>query len=177
MPAMADIDEVQILADPDTHQLLSTTLERENRASNAARAAAVQRNAFAGRDLREVVKEVVEQNKLPDPFITPITERVALSLERRTGKAPKFSAFQSLTLPAGSFKWSSDGKVALPTAKGKRTIRVRVDTARGGLRPPLEGRPVSIVFRNQEFVLVAADLERAKPVGDDDDFDPDAWRR
>lgn len=174
---MAEVDEVQILPDPDTHQLLSTTLERVNRASNAARAAAVQRDAFAGRELREVVKEVVELNKLPDPFITPITERVAASLERRTGKAPKFSAFQSLTLPAGAFKWSSDGKVAMPTAKGKRTIRVRVDTARGGLRPPLEGRPASLVFRNQEFVLIAADVAKAKPVVDDDDFDPDAWRR
>ena len=174
---MADVDEVHILPDPDTHQLLSTTLERVNRASNAARATAVQRDAFAGRDLRDVVKSVVEQNKLPDPFITPITERVAASLERRTGKAPKFSAFQSLTLPSGAFKWSSDGKVAMPTAKGKRTIRVRVDTSRGGLRPPLEGRPVSLVYRNQEFVLVAADTAKAKPVVDDDDFDPDAWRR
>ena len=174
---MADVDEVQILPDPDAHQLLSTTLERVNRASNAARATAVQRGAFAGRELREVVKEVVELNKLPDPFITPIVERVATSLERRTGKVPKFSTLQSLTLPAGAFKWSSDGKVAMPTAKGKRTIRVRVDTARGGLRPPLEGRPVSLVFRNQEFVLVAADIERSKPIIDDDDFDPDAWRR
>jgi hypothetical protein len=174
---MAEIDEVQILADPDTEQLLTATLERVNRASNAARVSALQRNAFAGKELREVVKEIVEQQKLPEPFITPITDRVAASLTRRAGKQPKFSNFQSLTLPAGAFKWSSDGKVAMPTAKGKRTIRVRVDTARGGLRPPLEGRPAMLVFRNKEFFLSAADVERATIATDDDDFDPDAWRR
>ena len=173
---MAEIDEVQILPDPDTHQILTATLERVNRASNLARATAMQRAAFAGKELREVVKEVAEQQKLPDPFITPITERVAASLARRAGKQQKFSAFQSLTFPAGAFKWSSDGKVAMPTAKGKRTIRVRVDTARGGLRPPLEGRPAMLILRNAEFYLSAADIERA-PAPSDDDFDPDAWRR
>ncbi len=174
---MAEIDEVQILTDPDTNQLLSATLERVNRASNLARATAMQRNAFAGKELRDVVREVAEQQKLPDTFVTPITERVAASLTRRAGKQPKFSNYQSLTLPAGAFKWSSDGKVALPTAKGKRTIRVRVDTARGGLRPPLEGRPAMLVFRNAGFYLTAADVERASVATDDDDFDPEAWRQ
>ncbi len=172
---MAEIDEVQILPDPDTHQLLTSTLERVNRASNLARATAMQRDAFFGKELREVVKEVAEQQKLPDPFITPITERVAASLTRRAGKQPKFSSLQSLTFPAGAFKWSSDGKVAMPTAKGKRTIRVRVDTSRGGLRPPLEGRPAMLVLRNSEFYLSAADIERA-PASTDDDYDPDSWR-
>lgn len=172
---MADVDEVRVLPDPDTHQLLATTLERVNKASNLARAAALQANTFAGKDLREVVRGVVEAQKLPEALLTPITDRVAASLERRAGKQPKFSAYQSLTLPAGAFKWSADGKVALPTAKGRRTIRVRVDTSRGGLRPPLEGRPATLVYRNGEFDLVAADIER--PVATDDGtFDPDAWR-
>jgi len=72
----------------------------------------------------------------------------------------KFSTYQSLTLPASAFKWSSDGRVALPTAKGRRTIRVRVDMTRGGLRPPLEGRPTSLVYSNGQFALWAADVDR-----------------
>lgn len=165
---MATVDEVEVLPDPESHQLLTTTLERVNKASNQARAAALQANALAGRELREVVKGVVEQAKLPDTFITPITDRVATSLVRRAGKQPKFSSFQSLTLPPGACKWSSDGKVTLPTARGRRTIRVRVDTARGGLRPPLEGRPTMLVYRNGEFQLWAADVDRSGG-GDDDD--------
>ena len=113
----------------------------------------------------------MEKNKLHEAFVTPITERVEQSLERRAGKQPKFSTYQSLTLPTGRVKWSSDGKVALPTAKGRRTIAVRVDTARGGLRPPLEGRPTMIVFRNGQFDLLAADVDRN--VYDDEDEDED----
>ena len=168
---MADVDDVHILPDPATHELLRTTLERANKVSNLARAEALRQNVFAGRELRELVKDVVEKNKLHEAFVTPITERVEQSLERRAGKQPKFSTYQSLTLPAGAFKWSSDGKVALPTAKGRRTIAVRVDTARGGLRPPLEGRPAMIVFRNGQFDLLAADVDRN--VYDDDDEDED----
>lgn len=158
---MATVDEVEVLPDPETHQLLATTLERVNKASNQARAAALQANVFSGRELRELVKGVVEGAKLPDTLVTPITDRVEASLTRRSGKQPKLSTYQSLTFPAGALKWSSDGKVAMPTAKGRRTVRVRVDMARGGLRPPLEGRPTMLVFRNGEFHLWAADVDRS----------------
>jgi hypothetical protein len=158
---MTGVDEVEVLPDPELHQLLATTLERVNKASNLARAAALQRNVFQGKDLRELVKQVVEDAKLPDTFVTPITDRVELSLERRAGKQPKFSTYQALTFPPNALKWTADGKVAMPTAKGRRTIRVRVDTARGGLRPPLEGRPASLVYRNGEFELQAADVDRS----------------
>jgi hypothetical protein len=161
---MVTVDEVEVLPDPDTHQLLATTLERVNKASNQARAAALQANVHGGRELRELVKGVTDAAKLPDALVTPITDRVEASLQRR-GKQTKFSTFQSLTFPAGALKWSSDGKVAMPTAKGRRTVRVRVDTSRGGLRPPLEGRPAMLVYRNGEFQLWAADVDRS---GDDD---------
>jgi hypothetical protein len=162
---MPTVDEVEVLPDPETNQLLVTTLERVNKASNQARAAALQANVLGGRDLRELVKGVVDAAKLPEALVTPITDRVELSLHKRSGKQPRFSTYQSLTFPAGALKWSSDGKVAMPTAKGRRTIRVRVDTSRGGLRPPLEGRPAMLVYRNGEFQLWAADVDRS---GDDD---------
>jgi hypothetical protein len=168
---MAHVDDVHVLPDPTAHELLRATLERANKVSNLARAEALRHKVFAGRELREVVKDVVEQHKLPETFVTPITERVEQSLGRRAGKQPKFSTYQSLTLPAGAFKWSSDGKVALPTAKGRRTIAVRVDTARGGLRPPLEGRPAMIVYRNGEFDLLAADVDRSEHDDDDEDYE------
>jgi len=166
---MADVDDVHILPDPATYELLRATLERANKVSNLARAEALRQTVFAGRELRELVKDVVEKHKLPETFVTPITDRVEQSLRHRAGKQPKFSTYQSLTFPAGAFKWSSDGKVALPTAKGRRTIAVRVDTARGGLHPPLEGRPAMIVFRNGEFDLWAADVDR-NPEDDDDEY-------
>ena len=57
---MVTVDEVEVLPDPDTHQLLATTLERVNKASNQARAAALQANVHGGRELRELVKGVTD---------------------------------------------------------------------------------------------------------------------
>lgn len=163
--AMARVDEVRLLPDPEQHTLLAATLERVNRASNAARATALQRQVFAGQPLRELVKEEVERAKLPDGFVRPIVDRVAASLQRRAGKQQKFSTYQSLTLPASAFKWATSDRVTMLTASGRRTIAVRVDKSRGDLRPPLSGRPASLVFRNGEFDLLAADVER--DTGDD----------
>ena len=157
---MAAVDEVELLPDAEQHKLLSATLERVNRASNAARAAALQANAFSGAGLREIVKSEIERAKLPDGFVRPVTERVERSLQRRAGKQQKFSTFQSLTLPASAFKWNTSDRVTMLTASGRRTIAVRVDRSRGDLRPPLAGRPVMLVYRNGEFELLAADVTR-----------------
>jgi hypothetical protein len=151
------INEIQILPDTDQHDLLVATLERVNRVSNAARAAALARPGAGGADLSDIVSEEIEKAKLPGGFHSPIVDRVQAALDRRL---KKFSTYQSVTLPASAFKWSSDGRVALPTAKGRRTIRVRVDMTRGGLRPPLEGRPTSLVYSNGQFELWAADVDR-----------------
>jgi hypothetical protein len=162
---MATVDEVELLPDAEQHKLLSATLERVNRASNAARAAGLQAQAFSGTALREIVKDEIERAKLPDGFVTPVTERVERSLQRRAGKQQKFSTFQALTMPPSAFKWNTSDRVTMLTASGRRTIKVRVDMSRGDLRPPLAGRPVMLVFRNQEFELMATDIER----------DPDDW--
>src|SRR5262249_44710888 len=146
--------------DPEQHKLLAATLERVNRVSNSARASALQQNAFEGAPLREVVKGEVEKGKLPDGMVTPITERVEASLKRRAGKQPKFSTYQSLTMPASAYKWGASDRVTMLTAAGRRTISVRVDKSRGDLRPPLSGRPATLVFRNGEFELLAADVTR-----------------
>jgi len=162
---VASADEVELLPDAEQHKLLSATLERVNRTSNAARAAALQANAFSGAALRAIVKEEIERAKLPEGFVKPVTDRVELSLQRRAGKQQKFSTFQSLNLPPSAFKWNTSDRVNMLTASGRRTIAVRVDKSRGDLRPPLAGRPVMLVFRNQEFELMATDIER----------DPDDW--
>jgi hypothetical protein len=158
---MPSVDEVELLPDPEQHQLLRATLERVNRASNQARAVALQRNAFEGAPLREVVKEEIEKAKLPDTFVRPVFDRVATSLKRRAGKQPKFSNFQMLAMPASAYKFAAAGdRVTMNTAAGRRTIAVRVDRSRGDLRPPLAGRPTALVFRNGEFELWATDVER-----------------
>jgi hypothetical protein len=129
---MATANEVELLPDPDQHKLLSATLERVNRASNAARASGLQRNVFDGAPLREIVKEEVEKAKLPDGFVRAIADRVQSSLKRRAGKQPKFSTYQSLALPASAFKWAPGAdRVTMLTASGRRTIAARVDRSRG----------------------------------------------
>ena len=158
---MLTIDEVELLPDSDQHKLLAATLERVNRASNAARAAALRHNTFAGAALREVVKDEVERAKLPDGFVRPVLDRVAASLKRRAGKQAKFSTYQSLAMPASAFKWAAAAdRVTMLTASGRRTVAVRVDRSRGDLRPPLSGRPAALVYRNGEFELWATDVER-----------------
>jgi hypothetical protein len=159
---MPDINEIVLLADSDQEKVLSATLERVNRTSNAARAAALQANAFEGTALREIVKVEVDKAKLPDGLVRPISDRVELSLKRRAGKQPKFSNFQMLAMPASAFKWSPAGdRVTMLTASGRRTIAARTDRSRGDLRPPLQGRPAALVFRNGEFEIWATDVDRA----------------
>lgn len=166
---MATVDEVELLPDAEQHKMLMATLERVNRVSNAARASALRQNAFEGAPLREIVKEELTRGKLPDGFSKPVTERVELSLQRRAGKQQKFSTYQSLTLPPSAFKWNTSDRVTMLTAAGRRTISVRVDMSRGDLRPPLAGRTAMLTFRNGEFELLAADVDR-NPVDDDDDY-------
>jgi hypothetical protein len=161
MHGAMSVDEVELLPDPDQHKLLGTTLERVNRASNAARAAGLERKVFDGQPLREIVKEEIGKAKLPDGFVRPIADRVQAVLKRRAGKVQKFSNFQSLAMPASSFKWApAADRVTMLTASGRRTIAVRVDKGRGDLRPPLSGRPTALVYRNGEFELWATDVER-----------------
>jgi len=157
---MATIDEVELLPDADQHKLLIATLERVNRTSNAARAAALQRNVFEGAPLREIVKEEAGRAKLPDGLVRPVSDRVEESLRRRAGKQQRFSQYQSLAMPASAFKWGGSDRVTMLTASGRRTISVRVDRSRGDLRPPLAGRPAALVYRNGEFELWATDVER-----------------
>src|SRR3954447_17796381 len=83
---VATTDEARLLPDADQRKVLAATLERVNRASNAARAAALQRNAIEGQALRGVVKEEIERAKLPDGFVTPTVQRLEVSLRRRAGK-------------------------------------------------------------------------------------------
>jgi hypothetical protein len=166
---MASVDEAHLLPDADQRKLLAATLERVNRASNAARAAALQRNIVGGAELRDIVKAELERAKLPDGYVTPVVQRLETSMRRRAGKQAKFSTYQSLTLPASAFKWApAADRVTMLTATGRRTIPVRVDPSRGDLRPPLAGRPTTLVFRNNEFELLAADVERRADEDDDD---------
>jgi hypothetical protein len=157
---MATIDEAELLPDADQHKLLLATLERVNRTSNAARAAALQSNTFEGPGLRDIVKAEVEKAKLPELLVRPVADRVEESLKRRAGKQQKFSQYQGLAMPPSAFKWGGSDRVTMLTASGRRTISVRVDRSRGDLRPPLAGRPAALVFRNGEFELWATDVER-----------------
>jgi hypothetical protein len=147
---------VRLLPDAEQHELLLSTLQRVNRASNAARAAALEHGATSGNALRDVVRDELERFKLPTGFATPALRRVEASISGPPGRRQRFSENQSLVFPASSLRWSSSDRVVMPTAAGRRTIRVYVAPGgHGGLRPPLEGVDAGLVFRNGEFELVA----------------------
>lgn len=160
---MSAAREAHLLPDPQQHDTLVATLERVNRASNAARAAVLERQpAPSAADVRTIVKEECERVGLPSAFVTPVVERVRESVSGPPGRRPRFSTYQSLVLPASALRWPSNDRVVLPTLAGRRTVRVRVERGGGGgLRPPLEGRPAALVYRNGEFDLVAADVPRS----------------
>ena len=166
MPAaMATVDEVELLPDADQHKLLVGDARagepREQRGARGRAAAQHVRGLGAARG-REGGDRA---GQAPRRVRASVTERVEASLRRRAGKQPKFSTYQSLTLPPSAFKWGGSDRVTMLTAGGRRTISVRVDRSRGDLRPPLAGRPASLVFRNGEFELHAADVVRVR---DDD---------
>ena len=148
---MASPVTVRLLPDPDLHDLLAATLERVNKASNLARTRALEGSITGKAALRTVVKEELDRFKLPAAFVAPAVQRVEASLTRQ-----KFGTYQQLVFPPASVKWPAADRVTLPTSAGKRTVRVYMDPAKGGLRPPLEGRPAALVFRNGEFDLVDA---------------------
>jgi hypothetical protein len=150
-------DSIRLLPDPEQHELLRSTLQRVNRACNAARVAALEQRVDGGAALRSIVKEAADRFKLPAGLHTPVLDRVRESLTGPPGRRRKFGEYQSLVLPPTAMKWTGSDRVSLPTGAGRRTIRVYVDPRRGGLRPPLEGRPAALVFRNGEFELVAGD--------------------
>ena len=156
----------RLLPDPDVHDLLSRTLERVNKACNAARARILEGRITGKADIRSIVKAEMDKFKLPATLSAAATDRVTLSLTRQ-----KFGANQSLVLPPASVKWPSSDRVNLPTAGGKRTIRVYIEPGRGSLRPPLDGKPTALVFRNGEFELTDATVDPNAPAG------PPPWER
>ena len=146
---MAAPISLRLLPDPDQHDLLVATLERVNKASNLARTRALEERVSARGSLRTVVKEELDRFKLPITFSTAATDRVLASLNKQ-----KFGTYQSLVLPASAVKWPASDRVTLPTASGKRTVKVYLDPSRGSLRPPLEGKPTALVYRNGDFEIM-----------------------
>ncbi len=156
----------RLLPEPDVHDVLQRTLERVNKACNGARTRILEGRVTGKAELKSIVKQEMDKFKLPATLSTAASDRVALSLAKQ-----KFGTYQSLVFPAGSVKWPASDRVNVPTAGGKRTIRVYLDPSRGSLRPPLEGRPTALVFRNGEFDLVDATVDPNAPAG------PPPWER
>ena len=159
MGPMSTPTTLRLLPEPDVFDVLKRTLERVNKACNAARTRILEGRVEGKADRKAIVKEEMDRFKLPASLSAAAADRVILSLTRQ-----KFGAYQSLALPAASVKWPASDRVNLPTAAGKRTIRVYNDPARGSLRPPLDGKPAALVFRNGEFELVDASDAPTGPV-------------
>lgn len=146
----------RLIPDGDQHELLAATLERLNKACNAARTRAIEQGVRGGNDLRAIVREELARFKMPAAYSAPSVARVAASLTKQ-----KFGTYQSVTLPPTAVKWSGTDRVSLPTVAGRRTVRVYVERSQGALRHPLDGHPTSLVFRNGEFELVDASASDA----------------
>ena len=144
----------RLLPDPDVHDLLARTLERVNKACNGARTRALAER----RNSKTLVKEELDKFKLPITFSNAATDRVLASLTKQ-----KFGTYQALVLPPTAVKWPASDRVTLPTASGKRTVKVYLDPGKGNLRPPLDGKAAALVFRNGEFELVDASAPPATP--------------
>ena len=169
MPAaMATVDEVELLPDADQHKLLSATLERVNRASNAARAAALQqqhvRGRAAARDREGGDRAGQAARRLRAPGHRP---------GRGVAAAPRGQAAEVLDVPVAHAARRRRSSGTAPTGSrcsppsGRRTISVRVDRSRGDLRPPLAGRPATLVYRNGEFELLGRPTSSASPTTTD----------
>src|SRR3954454_4989124 len=141
----------RLLPDPDVHDLLARTLERVNKACNGARTRALAERKSGKADVKTLVKEELDKYKLSITFSTAATDRVLNSLNKQ-----KFGTYQSLVLPETAVKWPASDRVTLPTASGKRTVKVYLDPGKGRLRPPLDGMATALVYRNGEFELVDA---------------------
>ena len=116
----------RLLPDPDVHDLLARTLERVNKACNGARTRALTQRATGKAEVKTLVKEELDKFKLPITFSTAATDRVLASLTKQ-----KFGTYQSLVLPPTAVKWPASDRVTLPTASGKRTIKVYLDPGQG----------------------------------------------
>ena len=156
----------RLLPDPEIHDLLERTLERVNKACNGARTRALEGRVTGRANLKAIVKEELEKFKLPASLIALSTDRVTVSLGKQ-----KFGTYQSLVFPPAAVKWPASDRVTLPTAAGKRTIRLYLDPSKGNLRPPLDGLPTALVFRNGEFELVDATIDPDAPAA------PPPWER
>ena len=140
---------------PSSTSCSSATLERVNRASNAARAAALQRNAFEGAPLREIVKEEVERAKLPDGFVRA---------DHRPGRGSRCGAARASSRSSRQFQ--SLDAARRPRSSGAAPTASRCSPRRAGARSRCAstaaaatcGRrsragPRALVFRNGEFEL------------------------
>ena len=132
--------------------MLAATLERVNKASNLARTRAIEQSVSGRAALRAVVKEELDRFKLPAAFVAPAVARVEASLTRQ-----KFGTYQSLVLPPAAVKWPASDRVTLPTAAGKRTVRVYMDPMR---RPATTARG----FRPRSSSATGVRPDRPRPV-------------
>ena len=141
----------RLLPDPDVHDLLARTLERVNKACNGARTRALAERRTGKAEVKTLVKEELDKFKLPVAF-----SNAADRSRAREPHQQKFGTYQSLVLPPSAVKWPASDRVTLPTASGKRTVKVYLDPGRGSLRPPLDGKSAALVYRNGDFELVDA---------------------
>lgn len=150
--------------DPDQDALLRTTLERVNRACDAVGKAAFNAGVRPGPKFKDAIKEhsaaVVERFGLASPYPSLVVARVAKAMETTPSKPPRFRDRQAIEYTAGQLKWSSPERVAFPTWKGRRNLRIHLDPKAGPvpLRAPLEGHASALVERNGRLFLDATDV-------------------
>ena len=132
----------------------STTSSRARSSGSTRRAtgrgpARSTQRATGKAEVKTLVKEELDKFKLPITFSTAATDRVLASLTKQ-----KFGTYQSLVLPATAVKWPASDRVTLPTASGKRTIKVYLD--------PGQGQPAAAARRQGDRARVPQRRVRAR---------------
>lgn len=147
--------EIELLPVDEQESALGSTLSGVNHLANALIA------RFEGKygtsSLKDLRAAAREQSKLPPVLTAEAVRKAHDALILVAKKKTRYTARQAVNYPEGKVVWKS-GKVAMPTAKGNRSIPVRQPPGGwGGVGFPLDGRAVQLVERAGRYFLIPAD--------------------
>jgi len=149
--------EIELLPADDQTSALASTLASVNAFANTL--IAEFEGKYGTSSLKELKAYAREQSKLPPVLTSEAVRKAHDALVLVAKKKARYTPRQAINFPAGKVVWKSGpGKVALPTAKGTRSVPVRQPAGGwGGVGFPLDGHEVQLVERAGRYFLATLD--------------------
>ncbi|MFZ4585122.1 MAG: hypothetical protein ACOYNI_07815 [Acidimicrobiia bacterium] len=149
--------EIELLPADDQESALNSTLAGVNNFANVL--IAEFEGKYGTSSLKELKSYAREHTKLPPVLTAEAVRKAHDALILVAKKKARYTPRQAINFPEGKIAWKSGpGKVAMPTAKGNRSIPVRQPAGGwGGTGFPLDGHPVQLVERAGRYFLVSLD--------------------